>query len=158
MTLFGNDIKGKNIVVIGWPTSGKTFFTNFLASSAIEHVIIHTDDYYDRIKDFKQELYVLLDDLKKIDHPVIVEGILGYRLLRKGVEWNCFYPHIVVEFTTTLEEMEKIYLRERKPHNYPKAKGLARACEYVLQDYKEMANSSPPVWIQIPYKSWNIKE
>lgn len=153
MTIFGNEIEGKNVVIIGWPTSGKTYLANFLAPN-FNHVVIHTDDYIERVGDFKQELYVLLDDLKAIDRPVMIEGILAYRLLRKGVELNCFYPHLVIELETTLEQMQKIYLAERKPHNYGRAKGIAAGCEKVLNDYRAMVNPSPPTWIKIQHKQF----
>lgn len=153
MTFAGVNIKDKDIVIIGWPTSGKTYLTDFL-STKTDHLIIHTDDYYERIGDFKKELYVLLDDLKAIDRPVIVEGILGYRLLRKGVELNCFHPEIVIEIEHTYEAMQKIYITERKPKNYEKGKALSIACETVLKDYKAMVNPSRPTWIKIKHKDF----
>lgn len=89
----------KIIVVVGFPATGKTFLADNLVKDLSAKVspikYYHTDDY---IKyGFEESLYVLLKDLQRDKEAYkIIEGVQGYRLLRKGIELNNFYPSLVI--------------------------------------------------------------
>ena len=96
--LFDYSFAGKTIVIIGSPASGKTTLGKALAAKYGQK-LIQADDYMQH--GYKEALYVMLADLIEIDEPVIVEGMQGYRLLRKGVELGNFYPDVVIELQVT---------------------------------------------------------
>jgi hypothetical protein len=73
------------VVIIGHPDTGKTHLSEELAAQYPEHKIYHTDDY---IKwGYEDALYKMMSDIE-YDRPekFIVEGVQGYRLLRKWAQ------------------------------------------------------------------------
>lgn len=87
----------KIIVVVGLPASGKSTVTDGLMAKykTRSPKLYRTDDY---IKyEFKESLYVMLRDLKRDLSPFkIIEGVQGYRLLRKGLQLKSFNPDLVI--------------------------------------------------------------
>jgi hypothetical protein len=144
--LFEQPFTGKTIVIIGSPASGKTTFGKALAAKHGQR-LIHTDDYMQH--DYKTALYVMLADLIEIDEPVIVEGMQGYRLLRKGVELGNFFPDVVIELSVTDEQVERVYRTERKAEKLPKLSAFNKMHQTILANYKAMENPHPPQWIEV---------
>ena len=141
------DIGNKNVLIIGKPASGKTFLAKQLAHDNPGHHLVHTDDY---IKyGYKEALYKLLMDLGGINKPTIIEGVLGYRLLRKGVELNCYYPDIVIELEISDARMFQTYKEQRQTKDESYLKGFNAAHQKILNDYKTMVNKHPPQWHRI---------
>ena len=95
---------------------------------------------------YKQALYKMLEDLKKIKGPTIVEGVQGYRLLRKGVELDCYYPDIVIELEITEARMLKTYREQRPDKDVDALKGFNKMHEKILNDYFRMNSKKPPQW------------
>lgn len=93
-----NDFSGyKKIVVVGHPKSGKTTFAQKLSQN---HVIVESDSYF-RFG-HEKALYMLIDDLSNgvYGDAWIVEGTLGYRLLRKIEELDLpLRPDLIVVCT-----------------------------------------------------------
>jgi dephospho-CoA kinase len=84
-------------VILGLPASGKTEFVKRLKQNSMEK-FIHTDDYINENRDnFEDSLYDLMRDLASIkNHNIVVEGVQGYRLLRKGLQEQSFFPDEVI--------------------------------------------------------------
>lgn len=138
------DIEKKTCVIIGKPAAGKTYLSGLLHKDNPSHYLIHTDDY---IKyGYKEALYKLLMDMGKIRQPMIIEGVLGYRLLRKGVELDCFYPDIVVELEISDALMYKTYSKERGNKDQHYLDSFNKSHGKILADYKKMPNPYPPQW------------
>lgn len=74
----------KQIVIVGYAASGKTTFSEKFAKDYPDHRLIHTDDYIQF--GYEPALYKLISDIQQTEGPFIVEGVLGYRLLRKGIQ------------------------------------------------------------------------
>lgn len=138
-------IKGKNILIIGNPASGKTYVSGLFP--ATHHTIIHTDDYIQH--GHVEGLYKLLDDLAQIEGNTIIEGVLGYRLLRKGVELGVYYPDIVIELHTPQDTIEKTYIEQRQSTKLKNLPAFCKALGTVLNDYKALYNPYPPIWINV---------
>ena len=138
-------IKGKNILIIGCPASGKTFMSALFNSN--EHQIFHTDDY---IKyGYVESMYQCLNDVLKCEKNTIVEGVQGYRMLRKGVELNNYYPDIIVELKITEQLMIATYKKERNPNKIKYLTGFNKLHDKILTDYKNMKNTKPAEWLII---------
>lgn len=145
------DIDHKNVVIIGWPASGKTYLSKLLQHDNPGHKIFHTDDYIHH--GYEQSLYALLKDVLKHNGPLIVEGVQGYRLLRKGAEMNCFYPDIVIELEISEALMYKTYAEQRKTKDVSYLKGFNRMHTKILNDYHAYMEkkdiSKRPQWIKL---------
>ena len=80
------------VVVVGMPAAGKTWLTERISGG---FKVYHTDDYIQH--GFQQSLYMLMDDLRHDVSPrIMVEGVQGYRLLRKIAEERKKEPDLVV--------------------------------------------------------------
>lgn len=165
--LLSLDFRGKNIVIIGSPATGKTTLARLIADNIgmyEQWKIIHTDDFMQptRKDDYKLALYDMISELQTIHVPVIVEGVQGYRLLRKGVEghdgWH-FYPDVVIELTASEEQIKRVYEKERmfdKRRSSEKVMGSLGAFnkmhQTILEKYLAMENPHPPVWYTVENK------
>lgn len=109
------------IVVIGLPGAGKTSLTAGLGTH-----VIHTDDYL--WMPSEDVLEALLEDIIHVGWCV-VEGTLGYRLLRYGLR-NGWEPDAVLHIH-----------REARPSNR-----MDKALTTILETYLYMDPSVPMYW------------
>lgn len=145
--LLESEYSDKNILVIGYPATGKTTFAKKYIQYLPHHTLIDTDDYIPH--GHEQSLYVLIEDLKKIQTPTLIEGVLGYRLLRKGVQLDCYYPDVVFELTAPWTHIEKVYQTERESKKIPNLKSFIKSLDTILKQYQELPNPKPPIWHKI---------
>ena len=142
------EFKDKNILIIGPPAGGKTFLSNKF-KELHDFTIIHTDDYRDL--GFKESLYGLIEDIKKHDFKnLIIEGILGYRLLRKGIQLDCYKPDIVIEIDPGFDIIISRYLKERDNKKISSVASMIKANETVLKEYFLMCVQRPQ-WFKIKF-------
>lgn len=85
------------ILIIGYPKSGKSTLFELLVAQeeSPEHFHLHTDDYKEY--PYVEQLYLIMDELRDKERW-IVEGIQGYRLLRKYAQLNddTFRPDLII--------------------------------------------------------------
>jgi uridine kinase len=76
------NVDNKHVLILGAPRSGKTTLSKKLKTKY--HYIIHTDDFGEEYG-YEEGLYKLIDFIKnkQKNYYTLVEGTLGYRLLRK---------------------------------------------------------------------------
>lgn len=140
------DLTGKTVLIIGHPASGKTTLMETLTTYWTNHIPIRCDDYKDA--GYYQALYDILASiltLEKMGYPFLIEGVQGYRLLRKGVETGKFYPDIVIELSTTLDRVEHVYTTQRGGFKSG-LRGFNAIHQKILDDYLGMDNPCPPTW------------
>ncbi len=147
---------GQTVAIIGNPATGKTWLSNEIARRTGSRVI-HADDYIEH--GYKDALYVLLDDVTEADAPLIVEGVQCYRLLRQGVQLDCFYPDVVIELTATDEQVMRVYEKERmfdKRRSIEQVmkslSGFNKMHQTILADYRILENPQPPTWWTVENK------
>lgn len=141
------DIEGKNILILGCPASGKTHLANLFDTA---HQKFHTDDYIQH--GYEQSLYVLLRDVVACPDKTLIEGIQGYRLLRKGVQLDNYYPDMVIELIISEEQMMRTYKGERDEKKIKYLSGVNKSHAKILSDYHAMDNPHKPEWIQVDNK------
>ena len=133
------DFSGKVVVIIGRPASGKTHIGNALAANTPSSKLWHTDDYipYGGV----EGLYQLMTEMEDcgLHSPAIIEGVGGYRLLRKGAEMGLFFPHVVIELVVSDAQVERIYNSEREAGKLKKMAGFVKGLNTVLEGYKQIA-------------------
>lgn len=152
--LLQNEYSNKNILVIGYPAVGKTTFATKYIQYLPNHTCIHTDDYIPY--GHEQSLYVLLEDLKSINTATFIEGVLGYRLLRKGIQLDCYYPDVVFELTAPWEHIEKVYNTEREDKKIQNLKSFAKSLDTILKQYKALPNPKTPIWHTINVQELSV--
>ena len=135
------DLKG-DILIIGPPSSGKSWL-----APRIGLPIIHTDSFIDY--GYKIALYKLMDYMEVTPAPRVIEGVLGYRLLRKGVELGTYYPDTVIELEVSPERIEKTYKEERDAKKLAYIKQFNDTHAKILADYRAMNNPNKPVWYTV---------
>ena len=138
------DIEQKNVLIIGCPESGKTYLLNQFKTT---HKKFHTDDYM-RFG-YEQSMYQVLEDIKKSTEKTLVEGIQGYRLLRKGVQLDCYYPDIVIQLIISEQQMFNTYRNERDEKKIKYLKGFNKMHDKIINDYFMLENKSKPEWIKV---------
>lgn len=104
-------------LIIAWhPATGKTTLTKKLEELYPDHRIFHTDDYMQY--GYKESLYKLKDAILNVpsgwEKNVIVEGIMGARLMRKlQEEWVADKVDLYVYISAKFDHIIDVYTRER---------------------------------------------
>ena len=124
----------KNVCIIGYPASGKTFLSDLICNDT--HHKIHTDKY---IKDgYSMALHSVLNELSFIDNkPTLIEGVIGYRLLRKGVELGLYYPDIIIKIEISQTKQKEIYTNERDVSKLKFLETFNTTNEKIFTEYLE---------------------
>ena len=130
------------VVVIGPPGSGKTHVATVLAESS-ELPIYSTDKFL--CNGHVEALYTVMNSVG--DTGWIVEGMIGYRLLRKMKELELDPPDIVIELVATDDMIEKSYATRGKVVNIKRIRTFCKAHEKVLVDYSRLDGEEPAIWI-----------
>lgn len=138
------DILDKNVLIIGNAGSGKTYLTSLINSE--NHNVLHTDDYI--VHGFEQSMYKCLEDICKSGSKTIVEGIQGYRLLRKGVELKNYYPDVLIIIECSEQTQRDVY-QIRGPEKIESILKMNKANETVFQKYLSMSNPQKPIIYKI---------
>jgi len=133
------NIASKDVIIIGCPGSGKTYFANKI--NDIHHSLIHTDDYIKH--GFVNSMYEALNDVIKCNNNTIVEGVQGYRLLRHGARSNTYNPDIVFELVISNDTLIELYDSKRDYDKLEFVMKMNRANDKVLRDYKSIVNNLP---------------
>lgn len=130
------------VVVIGPPGSGKTTVGRLLAERS-GLPLYSTDNYLG--DGHVAALYMVMKAIG--DEGWIVEGMIGYRMLRKRKEFGLPAPDIVIELDATDDQIVRSYRERGKQCSLPHIRGFIKAHESVLHDYYAMDGEMPGIWI-----------
>lgn len=134
------DIKGKNVVIIGYPCAGKSYLVDKIESKS--HTIIRTDDYIHY--GFKASLYKIMEDIDSINGNWIVEGVMGYRLIRKLDELIKPCPNIVIEVVTSEDNLRKEY--KNREVDIEKQLSFRKSLDTTIMKYHSNKQYETPTW------------
>ena len=136
-------------LIIAWhPATGKTTLSEKLKAVYPDHTLLHTDDYMEY--GYKESVYKLIEDLESYKfHNVIVEGIMGARLMRKLQEVHKevkvdLYVYISAKFDHIID----VYTRERPDKNL---KDIEATCKGLDTVSKSIDYSS------LPHIFWEVR-
>jgi len=131
------------VIIIGPPGSGKSVVGNLLAESS-GLPLYSTEELTTGNK--------ALTALKAImhlcgDEGFIMEGMIGYRWLRKQKEMELPMPDIVIQLDASDDEIEVAMASRDKHCNVKLIRKFCSAHEKVLADYYLLDEDRPKVWI-----------
>jgi dephospho-CoA kinase len=125
-----------NIVIIGYAATGKTTLTDSLKVANAQ--VWHTDDLINQF-DFEEALYQLMPQIAKSTAKLkIIEGIQGYRLLRKGLQLKTFYADVVIVCQCKKEIRAERIAKRGKHVN--RTFSLDKVCDKFWADYVDLLN------------------
>lgn len=130
------------VVVIGPPGSGKTTVGRLLADDS-GLPLYSTDTYLGA--GHVEALYAIMQEIG--DEGWIVEGMIGYRLLRKRKQLRMPAPDIVIELDATDAEIKQAYADSGRRCNLPAIRKFCKAHDSVMEDYLLMDGEMPRVWV-----------
>lgn len=130
------------VVIIGPPGSGKSHVGFVLAESS--GLPIYSTDAY-LTDGHVAALYAIMASIG--DEGWIVEGMIGYRLLRKRKELGMPAPDIVIQLTATDEQIENAYVARKQKCDIKKIRAFCKAHDVVLDEYRLMDGDEPQIWI-----------
>ena len=134
------------VVIIGLPAAGKSTVADQVAGILPGHDLYRTDDYIDF--GYEQSLYALMKDMAYNTNPrKIIEGVQGYRFLRKTLERDIVVDCIVEVQTSPQVRAQRYLARTQKQLSSAFEKNLAT----VLKDYTDGLALRPtkPTIIQV---------
>lgn len=121
------------VVVIGFAACGKTTLTDELAKLYPQYKIINTDGYMETYE-FDEALYAIMADVESYQYPhVIIEGVQGYRYLRKLAQQNKKQPDLVI--TCNCDRDTRVTRITRRDKNVNRTLGLDKVLYKVWIDY-----------------------
>jgi deoxyadenosine/deoxycytidine kinase len=128
--------KAKIIAIVGLPATGKTTLAKELAEMLPGHKLIHTDDYIEH--GYEDSINVLMGDIYQVP-KLIVEGVLVYRLLNRGLTDKYFNADHVFHCVSSTEARAQRYRDTR-------TKALNTTMDHILRgqwrDYIRMYDDS----------------
>jgi len=130
------------VVVIGPPGSGKTAVGRVLAETS-ELPLYSTDHYLS--DGHVAALYSIMQAVG--DKGWIVEGMIGYRLLRKRKQLGMPPPDLVIQLHATDGQIVESYVRRGLQCNLPKVRAFIKAHETVLNEYLILDGDMPRIWV-----------
>jgi len=105
----------KHIIIYGHSKTGKVFLAKKI-SEKIGCKLIISDDYMNL--GWSDNMYYIRDLLKNelLETQTIFEGVQTCRLLRKGVQFNDYYPDLIIHITCNYESIVQSYYNDRQQY------------------------------------------
>lgn len=130
------------VVVIGPPGSGKTHVAHVLAESS--GLPVYSTDRF--LSDgHVAALYLVMQAVG--DCGWIVEGMVGYRFLRKRKQLGLPAPDIVIQLDATDEQIIDSYRTRQKHCDIRVIRNFCKAHDKVMEDYLLLDGEEPRVWV-----------
>jgi hypothetical protein len=125
------------IVICGYTKTGKVTIAKELAK-ALNRPLFISDDYIN-IENREQSLYNLIDHILpyyQSNQPIIVEGILCFRLLRKGIQMHNFYPDLIIKTKCNNETIKHFYRIDGEESKINRALAFNRGLNTIWDEYR----------------------
>jgi len=130
------------VVIIGPPGSGKTYVGTVLAEQS-GLPLYSTDKFLG--DGHVKALYAVMELAG--DEGWIIEGMVGYRLLRKRKQLGLPAPDLVIELGASDQQITASYAERGKHCNLRHIRNFCAAHDSVLKDYWQLDGEEPRIWI-----------
>lgn len=124
-----------HILIIGSVKSGKVTIARKLASE-LDRILLISDDYIERYgqNDALNYLEQEMNDYYYSATPIIVEGILGFRLLRRMIKNGYHLPDMVIKTECSEETIRYFYNKENPEKNINSVIGFNSGLEKIYRE------------------------
>jgi len=144
----------QSIVIVGYTKTGKIKIATEL-SKRLNTPLIISDHHINNNRETALEN--MMDDVlyyhNDPNKSIIVEGVLCFRLLRKGIQLNNFYPDMVIKVECNDETIKHFYRVDGEEHKIKRAmafnKGLAGIWEEYLDILSINQSIKRPAFIKV---------
>ena len=129
-----------SIVIIGSPVSGKSTIAAYL-SDHLPHDLISTDHYLIS-RNQEEALTKILEDISHYNKPLIIEGTLGFVMLRKGLQLNSYIPDLIIKLKCDDKTITHLYNKFRDPKKLNYVNGYIKGIDKIWEDYLALHKQS----------------
>jgi hypothetical protein len=129
----------KTITVLGYTKTGKITIAKKLSQELNYPLFI--SDHYININNREQLLYDMMNHIipyYNSNQPLIIEGILGFRLLRKGLQLNNFHTDLIIKTKCNDETIKHFYRMDGEESKINRALSFNKGLNKIWNEYKEM--------------------
>jgi hypothetical protein len=132
----------KSIVIVGFTKTGKVTIAKEL-SNRLNIPLLISDHYISG--NYDDALQRLMNDVLYYYNnniQFIVEGILCFRLLRKGIKLNNFYPDLVIRTECNDKTIEHFYHKDNESSKIKRAFAFNKGLESIWTEYLNLLGSN----------------
>jgi len=131
-----------SIIVCGPPKSGKITISKKLAEE-LNRPLLKSDDYIDP-KDRLGAMYIFMDDILKLYNqniPFIAEGVMCFRVLRKGLQLKNFSPELILKTICDDYTTEYFYNMDGENYKINRVKSFKKSLDTIWNEYLSLLNN-----------------
>ena len=134
------------IVICGYTKTGKITIAKKLARELNRELII-SDDYkfQDYGDNFLQAFMTAVDSKIQQRKPIIAEGVLCFRLLRKTVQMNGVLPDLIIKTECDEQTIRYFYNKDNESHKVEKALSFNKGLNTIWNDYLTLLEQNPRI-------------
>ena len=140
------------IVVLGYTKTGKLPIAKKIAQE-LDRPLFISDNYLE----LKDPLNAFMEDInyhQRIQNPIIVEGTLCFRLLRKGLELSNFSADLIIKTKCNDETIKHFYNQDGESHKIKRALSFNQGLNKIWDEYRANLFSNlnitkPPGFIEL---------
>lgn len=132
----------KLIIICGYTKTGKVTIAKTLARH-LNRKLLMSDDYQ-MFEEHSLEMLMndVIDSLKRKEQ-IIVEGILCFRMLRKGIEQINILPDMIIKTECNEETIRHFYMKDGEGSKIDRALSFNKGLNKIWQDYINLLSSNP---------------
>jgi hypothetical protein len=136
----------QTIVVCGYTKTGKITISKKLSETLNRRLFISDDYSFEKYGD--KSLYVFMDNILpyyKLNIPIIVEGILCFRLLRKGIQLGNFYPDLIIKTKCNDDTIKHFYKKDGEENKINRAISFNKGLNTIWEEYLQLLKDNPQI-------------
>ena len=129
------------IVILGYTKTGKLPIAKKLAQE-LNYTLFISDDYLE----LKDPLDSFMSDInyhQMNKNPIIIEGTLCFRLLRKGLELSNFNTDLIIKTKCNEETIKYFYNQDGESHKIKRALSFNQGLNKIWDEYRSMLLNGP---------------
>jgi len=136
------------IVVCGFTKTGKIAIAEKLSKELNRKLFISDDFQYVKPEESLYEFIKNISPYHQQRVPIIVEGILCFRLLRKGIQEGIFFPDLIIKTKCDEKTIRYFYDKDGEGHKANRAISFNKGLDTIWNEYLNLLNKNP--WFKKP--------
>ena len=136
------------IAICGFTKTGKVTIAKKLAEELNRKLFISDDFQYTKPEESLYELIRNISPYHQQRVPIIVEGILCFRLLRKGIQEGVFFPDLIIKTKCDEKTIRHFYNKDGEGHKIDRALSFNKGLDKIWNDYLNLLSQNS--WVKVP--------